>query len=232
MGNNKISLTAVVPVHNEELFLKESLDRLLKINIIDEIVVVDDCSTDNSLNILNELESQNKKLKVFQSNSNVGKGGAIKIGFDNISSEYVIIHDADLEYNPNDIYKLFERILPTKDNIILGTRFTSKSKHQIYRRTYFANKFLSLLFTILYSVKVTDLATCYKLIPSDFLKNTKFIENGFTIEVELLAKYLKINKKYCEVPISYVARSYEEGKKIKFSDGIKYIFAIFKYRLI
>jgi glycosyltransferase involved in cell wall biosynthesis len=232
MRNNKISLTAVVPVHNEELFLKESLDRLLKINIIDEIVVVDDCSTDNSLNILNELESQNKKLKVFQSNSNVGKGGAIKIGFDNISSEYVIIHDADLEYNPNDIYKLFERILPTKDNIILGTRFTSKSKHQIYRRTYFANKFLSLLFTILYSVKVTDLATCYKLIPSDFLKNTKFIENGFTIEVELLAKYLKINKKYCEVPISYVARSYEEGKKIKFSDGIKYIFAIFKYRLI
>ena len=232
MGNNKISLTAVVPVHNEELFLKESLDRLLKINIIDEIVVVDDCSTDNSLNILNELESQNKKLKVFQSNSNVGKGGAIKIGFDNISSEYVIIHDADLEYNPNDIYKLFERILPTKDNIILGTRFTSKSKHQIYRRTYFANKFLSLLFTILYSVKVTDLATCYKLIPSDFLKNTKFIENGFTIEVELIAKYLKINKKYCEVPISYVARSYEEGKKIKFSDGIKYIFAIFKYRLI
>jgi glycosyltransferase involved in cell wall biosynthesis len=232
MRNNKISLTAVVPVHNEELFLKESLDRLLKINIIDEIVVVDDCSTDNSLNILNELESQNKKLKVFQSNSNVGKGGAIKIGFDNISSEYVIIHDADLEYNPNDIYKLFERILPTKDNFILGTRFTSKSKHQIYRRTYFANKLLSLLFTILYSIRVTDLATCYKLIPSDFLKNTKFIENGFTIEVELLAKYLKINKKYCEVPISYVARSYEEGKKIKFSDGIKYIFAIFKYRLI
>ena len=91
---------------------------------------------------------------------------------------------------------------------------------------------MSLLFSILYSIKVTDLATCYKLIPSDFLKNTKFIENGFTIEVELLAKYLKINKKYCEVPISYVARSYEEGKKIKFSDGIKYIFAIFKYRLI
>ena len=232
MSSTKISLTAIVPVHNEELFLKESIDRLLKINIVDQIIVVDDCSTDNSLNILNELESQNKKLKVFQSNSNVGKGGAIKIGFDNISSEYVIIHDADLEYNPNDIYKLFEKILPTKDNFILGTRFTSKSKHQIYRRTYFANKFLSLLFSILYSIKVTDLATCYKLIPSDFLKNTKFIENGFTIEVELLAKYLKINKKYCEVPISYVARSYEEGKKIKFSDGIKYIFAIFKYRLI
>jgi len=232
MNNTKISLTAIVPVHNEELFLKDSIDRLLKINIVDQIIVVDDCSTDNSLSILNELESQNKKLKVFQSNSNVGKGGAIKIGFDNISSEYVIIHDADLEYNPNDIYKLFEKILPTKDNFILGTRFTSKSKHQIYRRTYFANKFLSLLFSILYSIKVTDLATCYKLIPSDFLKNTKFIENGFTIEVELLAKYLKINKKYCEVPISYVARSYEEGKKIKFSDGIKYIFAIFKYRMI
>lgn len=232
MKSSKVTLTAIVPVHNEELFLKESLRRLLEVNIIDKIIVIDDCSTDNSLSILKKLASENNQIEIYQCNSNIGKGGAIKTAFRTLTTDYAIIHDADLEYNPKDIYKLFNKINEDKNNFILGTRFFEKSGPQIYKRTYFANKFLSFLFSLTYRVKVSDIASCYKLIPSIYLKNTIFKENGFAIEVELLAKFLLNNKNYYEVPITYAARSYEEGKKIKFLDGIKYIYGILKYRIL
>ena len=232
MKDSKITLTAIVPVFNEELFLKESLKRLLKISVIDEIIVVDDCSTDDSLKILQKLALKNKKIRIFQCSSNVGKGGAIKIAFKNITTDYVVIHDADLEYNPEDIYQLYNEIKQDKTKFVVGTRFTKKSIPQIYKRTYFANKFLSFLFSLTYGINVSDIATCYKLIPSSYLMSTSFTEDGFAIEVELLAKFLSNNKNYSEIPISYTARSYEEGKKIKFLDGLRYIFVIFKYRFI
>tara|TARA_B100000900_G_scaffold258831_1_gene220612 strand:- start:17979 stop:18677 length:699 start_codon:yes stop_codon:yes gene_type:complete len=232
MKDSKITLTAIVPVFNEELFLNESLERLLKISVIDEIILVDDCSTDNSLKIMQKLTLKNKKIRIYQCNSNVGKGGAIKVAFKKITTDYVVIHDADLEYNPEDIYHLYNEIQQDKNKFVIGTRFTKESKPQIYKRTYFANKFLSFLFSLTYGINVSDIATCYKLIPSSYLMNTSFTENGFAIEVELLAKFLSNNKNYSEIPISYTARSYEEGKKIKFLDGLRYIFVIFKYKFI
>jgi dolichol-phosphate mannosyltransferase len=232
MKKTQHTLTAIVPVHNEELFLEESLNRLLKIKIIDKIIVVDDCSSDNSIEIIKKIEKENERLLVFQTSVNLGKGGAIKLAFNEISTDYAIIHDADLEYDPEDIYKLYNKIEKNRSNFVIGTRFSDKSRPQIYKRTFYANKFLSFLFSLVYKEKVSDIATCYKLIPSNYLKNTAFAENGFAIEVELLAKFLLIDKNYSEVPITYVPRSYKEGKKIKFLDGIKYILVIFKYRFI
>ena len=136
MKDSKITLTAIVPVFNEE-FLNESLKRLLKISVIDEIIVVDDCSTDGSLKILQKLAIKNKKIRIYQLNSNIGKGGAIKFAFKNITTDYVVIHDADLEYNPEDIYQLYNEIKQDKNKFVVGTRFTKKSKPQIYKRTYF-----------------------------------------------------------------------------------------------
>ena len=130
MKDSKITITAIVPVFNEELFLKESLERLLKISVIDEIVVVDDCSTDNSLKILQKLALKNKKIRIYQLNSNIGKGGAIKVAFKNITTDYVVIHDADLEYNPEDIYQLYNEIQQDKKKFVVGTRFTKNQNHK------------------------------------------------------------------------------------------------------
>lgn len=236
-----ISLTAIVPVYNEENTLIKSVSNLLKQNIITEIFIVDDASSDSSLNLINEFKENNmdefneikKKIKIFQtdSKSNMGKGYTITRVANHVKTDYVVIHDADLEYSPSDIVSMFSFINKNRDNLILGSRFLQSKKIQKYYRTFFANKILSLIFSILYKKNITDIATCYKMFPSNFFKNTKFNEKGFAIEVELIAKYLKLSKEIIEVPISYNARSYKEGKKIKFLDFFKYLFSIIKYRI-
>ena len=226
----KISVTAIVPVYNEEKFLEKSVQKLLKINKIDEIFIIDDSSTDSSPEILNNLKKNNKKITLFKTSKNSGKGFAITSVKESIRTDYVVIHDADLEYNPEDIELMLESIDQDKNNLVLGSRFKKDNKKQIYLRTYLANKFLSLCFSGIYLSKITDIATCYKLMPSKYFRETVFKEAGFAIEVELLAKFLKQNRNLEEVPISYEARSYEEGKKIKFIDGFKYLIAMIKYK--
>lgn len=225
-----VSVSAIVPIYNEEDFLEESVSNLLKINEIDKIFLVDDCSTDNSKSIMEDLKSKNKKIEIFETSKNSGKGKAILTLQNHLKTDYVIVHDADLEYSPLDIPKMIKAINKDNFNFVLGTRFISGNKKQLYLRTFLANKLLSKIFSIIYRVNVTDIATCYKLMPTSYFKNKKFLEKGFAIEVELLAKYLKNNKNYIEVPISYNARSYKEGKKIKIVDGFKYLFAMLKYR--
>ena len=225
-----VSVSAIVPIYNEEKFLKESVNNLLKVNEIEKIFLVDDCSTDNSKSIMEHLNSKYEKIEIFETSMNGGKGKAILTMQNHLKTDYVIIHDADLEYSPLDIPNMIKSINTDNFNLVLGSRFINKNKKQIYLRTFIANKLLSKIFSIIYRVNVTDIATCYKLMPTSYFKNEKFLESGFAIEVELLAKYFNKNKNYKEVPISYKARSYEEGKKIKLLDGFKYLFAMFKYR--
>jgi len=227
----KTSLTAIVPVYNEEKFVNKSLEKLASISSVDDILLVDDCSTDKSLEILNAFSDKHKNVRVYSTEQNGGKGSAIKSVFKYIKTDYAIIHDADLEYDPSDIEKMLLYVDLHNKNFVLGSRFLMNSKIQLYRRTYFANKFLSLVFSVFHSKRISDIASCYKLMPATYLRKTTFIENGFAIEVELLAKFLKENKNLIEVPISYKARSYEDGKKIKTKDGFKYIYSILKYRL-
>ena len=225
-----VSLSAIVPIYNEEKFLEESVNNLLKIKEIEKIFLVDDCSSDSSREIMNTLELKNNKISTFKTNKNSGKGRAICVVQEYLETDYVIIHDADLEYDPIDIPKMVKNINKDNFNLVLGSRFMNDNKKQLYLRTFLANKLLSKFFSLIHRVDVTDIATCYKLMPTEFFKNENFIETGFAIEVELLAKYFKNNKNFIEIPISYKARSYEDGKKIKLIDGFKYLLAMLKYK--
>ena len=197
------TLTAIVPFYNEERYLKESVENLLQVKEIQEIILIDDCSTDNSSDIANNLVKGNKKLKFFTKQTNGGKGSCLKHVSKEVSTTHVIIHDADLEYFPQDIIEMFEKTLVYKDSLILGSRFIgSKERKNIYKRTYYANKFMSLFFSLINFYKITDVATCYKLMPSSFFKEVTLKEEGFSIEIEILSKYLKKNRSIVEVPIN------------------------------
>ena len=223
------SLTVIVPVFNEEQTVRESLSRLDAVDIVSKIIIVDDCSSDNSNLLIQEFIQDKSKYLLLKTNNNSGKGKAIEIAQEYIDTDYVAIHDADLEYYPEDFYNMYEKI--DKNNLFLGSRFIGNDKRDnLYIRTYLANKLLSKLFSIIYRKKVTDIATCLKVFKKDIFKELILESNGFEIEVELLAKALKKSNKYDEIPIKYSARSYKDGKKIKFSDGFKYLSAMFKYR--
>ena len=228
----KIQLTVIVPFFNEEKFLKDSVTRLTTLNIFKEIILVDDCSNDSSLEIAKKLASKFKNIRLISKDQNGGKGSCISEVTKHLATSHVIIHDADLEYFPNDIVDMFEQALSNKNSLILGSRFIgNKKRENVYLRTYLANKVMSLFFSLINFYKISDIATCYKLMPTNFLENIDIKENGFSIEVEILSKFLKYNKSIKEVPISYEGRSYADGKKIKFSDGLKYIINTLKYRI-
>ena len=227
---NKNTLGVIVPFHNEENFIEESISRLLKIEIIDQIVLVDDCSTDNSYEIARNIQSENINIKLKKTDLNMGKGGAVKKGLEFISTSHVIVHDADLEYFPSDIPDLFFSIPDDNKYLILGSRtIGSKSRTTLYFYTYFGNKVLTLIFSIINNYKVSDIASCYWLVKTEDLRKIELTEKGFAIEVEVLSKFLRNKHKIVEVPIKYHARSYEDGKKIKLIDGIKIFAKILKY---
>jgi len=226
-----INLSVIVPFFNEEQFLEESIDRLLSNDIYSSIYLIDNNSTDNSYNIAKNLETQHKKIELYKTNKKKGKGSALGFSRSLIKTSHVVIHDADLEYFPEDIVEMFDVAQTNQNSLILGSRFIgSKQRENIYLRTFLANKVMSLFFSFVNFYKVTDVATCYKLMPSKFFINTELRENGFSIEIELLSKFLKYNKSVLEVPIAYEGRSYSEGKKIKAFDGIQYLLNTIKYR--
>ena len=226
------TLSVIVPFYNEQKFLEKSVTRLLENDIFDEIILSDDCSNDNSSLIAQTLSEKYEKIRYYSTTTNLGKGSALENVKNFISSSHVIIHDADLEYFPEDIIEMFELSNENPNSLVLGSRFIgNKERKNIYLRTFLANKIMSYFFSIINFYKVSDVATCYKLMPTSFFKNIELKENGFSIEIELLSKYLKINKSILEVPIKYEGRSYEDGKKIKTSDGFKYLFNTIRYRL-
>ena len=228
-----INLTAIVPFYNEENTLRQSVQRLLNEDIFSEIILSDDNSSDNSLEIAKTLSNEYQHIKYISSDKNLGKGNAINNAVGILNTSHVVIHDADLEYFPVDIVKMYEKALTNQNSLILGSRFIgSKKRENVYLRTYFANRVMSIFFSLVNFYWVSDVATCYKLMPSNFLKNISIKEQGFSIEIEMLSKFLKYNRHTLEVPISYEGRSYEEGKKIKVSDGIMYIVNTLKYRFI
>ena len=228
-----MNLTVVIPFYNEEKFLRKSVERVLKIKDIKTIYLINDGSKDNSLDIAKQLVHENSSIKLLSSDINSGKGNALNSVRKYIETSHVIIHDADLEYFPEDIQGMFELSQNNPTALILGTRFRGyKDRKNLYTRTLIANKLLSTLFSVIHFRKISDIATCYKLMPTSYFKYQEINEKGFSIEVELLAKFIKTKKSIIEFPISYDGRSYEEGKKIGLKDGFSFIFTIFKYRII
>ena len=226
------NLAVIVPFYNEENYLQKSINRLIDNDIFDQIILVDDCSTDNSANIANKNVLKINKIIYLKSSSNKGKGNALNLAKNIVDTSHVIIHDADLEYFPDDIVEMFDCVEDNQDSLILGSRFIgNKKRTNIYSRTLIANKAMSSFFSFLNSYQVSDVATCYKLMPTSFFKEMDIKEEGFSIEIEILSKFLKHNRSIKEVPIKYEGRSYEQGKKIKTLDGFKYLFNTIKYRM-
>ncbi len=226
------NLGVIVPFYNEKNTLSESIDRLLAENIFSQIILSDDNSNDGSEKIAQQYEETNENIKYVKSSTNKGKGNALNNAKNHITTKYVVIHDADLEYFPEDIVEMFEAAKLNPESLIIGSRFIgNKERINIYRRTYIANKLMSLFFSYVNFCKISDIATCYKMMLTDKFKKIELHENGFSVEIEIVSKFLRQYKSIIEIPIRYEGRSYEEGKKIKPKDGIMYLINTIKYKI-
>ncbi len=224
------SLGVIVPFYNEERFLLQSVSRLLDIKIVEQIVLVDDCSEDNSYSIAESILEKSNKISLIKTDKNGGKGYAVKKGLEFITTSHILVHDADLEYFPEDIPEIFNSLSDFENCLVIGSRTVGgKKRKNLYFYTYFGNKVLSLLFSIINNYKISDIASCYWLVNANKLRSKDLRERGFGIEVEVLSKFLKNNVDIVEVPIRYEARSYQDGKKIKLKDGIIIFLKILKY---
>jgi glycosyltransferase involved in cell wall biosynthesis len=227
-------VSVVIPCYNEDQTIEQVVRQVLSINIgfRKEIIVIDDCSSDKSPEILAKLLSDGHidQLKLFSRNT--GKGAALREGFKLATGDIVIIQDADLECDPNEYPTLLKPIIENAADVVYGSRFLHQSPRlvQSYRRTA-ANKFLTGLSNILTDLTLTDMETCYKIFNSDILKKIELVEDRFGFEPEFTAKISRLNLRIAEVAISYDPRTQEQGKKIGFKDGIRAIYAIFKYNL-
>jgi|TARA_B100000242_G_scaffold87460_1_gene58652 glycosyltransferase involved in cell wall biosynthesis len=225
-------LTVIIPVYNESKTITKILDKVIKTKISKQIIVVDDCSTDNSKKKISNFKS--KIYKIIIHKKNLGKGAAIQSAQKFIKGKYTIIQDADLEYNPNDYFKILKRINHKSINAVYGSRVLGKKRYKLKNFTslsrIFFNHILTLLSNIINNQRLTDAHTCYKLFDSKIFKKIKLNENGFAFCPEITTKISNLNVKIFEVPISYKGRSYDEGKKISYKDGIEAVYALFKYK--
>jgi len=227
------TLTILIPAYNEEKTIEESLTRLSKLSFFQKAIVINDSSNDKTEEIVSNFLKQDSRFSLIRTEKNLGKGKALGIAQKIIDTELVVIHDADLEYFPEDLVEMYALANKYDNSLILGSRFIgTKKRKNIYKRTYIANKAMSIFFSIVNMYKVTDVASCYKMMTSTFFKKMNIKENGFSIEIEILSKYLKFNRSIKEVPIQYEGRSYSEGKKIKSLDGIFYLLSTIKYKFL
>lgn len=237
-----MKLSIIIPVYNEEKTVAAILKRVNEAKIPGvekEIIVVDDGSTDATAFQISNIQSQISNIKTISHKKNQGKGAAVRTGLEKATGEYIVIQDADLEYNPQEITNLLEPVLQGKAEVVYGTRLKRLPNFSRDERTgrfllhYLGNKFLSLSTSMLYFHWVTDMETCYKLFPRKALEGVVLHARGFELEPELTAKLLKRGYKIFEVPISTNPRGYDEGKKINtFRDGSKAIWSLLKYRFI
>ncbi|MCU0652503.1 MAG: glycosyltransferase family 2 protein [Candidatus Omnitrophica bacterium] len=221
-------LSVVVPVYNEAKTIREILEKISAVNIDKEIIVVDDGSSDDTGKILREIKYSN--LKVIHHTSNRGKGAAFLTGLSHAQGEYVVIQDADLEYDPQDYPKLMEAIIKENADFVLGARFLEGHTGLFMHRQ--GNKFLTRLFNFFFNTKFNDYSTCYKLFRRDALSLLNLESNSFDIDVEILAKAIKKKLKPSEAMIAYYPRTYAQGKKIRWIHGVQAIMAIIKYSII
>lgn len=225
-----MKLSIIIPVFNEENTIKEIIRRVgnAPLSIEKEIIVVNDGSRDNTANILRSLKGL-FNFTFLEHQKNLGKGAAIKTGLGAASGDFVIIQDADLEYDPEDYTKLIIPLLQGKTEVVYGSRILGKNKRGSWS-FFWGGKFLTFLSNLLYGLKITDESTCYKAFKKDLLVSLNLESNGFEFCPEVTAKIGKRKIKIYEVPISYSARSKGEGKKIKWKDGFIAIRTLIKYK--
>lgn len=222
-----MKLSIIVPVFNEEKTIDVVLGKLLSLILPSwekEIIVVDDFSTDKTRDILKKYKN---KIKLVFHAQNKGKGLAIRTGIKKATGDYLIIQDADLEYNPVDIRSLLVVAENNPHFVIFGSRFRGRHEDTVFGHKT-ANLFLTMLTNLLYGSSLSDMETCYKLIPTEYLSKIKLESNGFNFEPEITAKLLKLGAGILETPINYNKRGYSEGKKIRWYDGFSAIWTLLK----
>jgi len=224
-------LSVVVPCFNESETIIELLDSVISQPCVGEVVVVDDGSTDGSREKLQALHLEKVRVVIFPKNR--GKGAAIREGFNIVSLPYVIIQDADLEYSPSEYQRMLDAMISNNADAVFGSRFmTAGPRRAIYFWHRVGNLILTTLSNCLTNIYLTDMETCHKMIKLELVKQLDLKENRFGIEPEITAKLAKLNAVIYEIPIQYRARSYDQGKKIGWKDGVSAVRVIFKYSLM
>ncbi len=226
-------LSIVVPAYNEEATLRAVVQKLLHVPHLHEVIIVDDCSQDRTYEIASLLGAEHSSVvRVIRHQKNGGKTEAVKTGFAATTGNIVIIQDADLEYDPNEIGHVIDPIVRGHADVVFGSRFqVRRAARVLYFYHYMANHVLTFLSDLLTNLNLTDVETGYKAFRGDIIRNMKITSSGFGFEIEVTAKIAKLKCAVYEVPISYYGRTYEEGKKIGAKDGIAALWYLVKYNL-
>ncbi len=228
-----MKLSVIIPVYNERATIANVVERVLAVPLTMEVLCVDDGSTDGSVELLTALQKSNPQVRVLLQPKNMGKGAALRRGIQHATGDFVIIQDADLEYDPADYPALLEPLIQNKADVVYGSRFLGSRPHRVlYFWHSVGNRALTLLSNCLTNINLSDMETCYKVFRREIIQSIPIQEDRFGFEPEITVKIAKRRLRIYEVGISYWGRTYEEGKKIGWKDGVRALWCLFKYALI
>ena len=234
LNNDSIApcLSVVMPVYNEVASVAQIIDVVLAQRPVAELIIVDDCSTDGTADVLSAIAKREPRIKLHRHAKNAGKGAALRTGIALATQEIVLIQDADLEYDPEEYHRLLAPILSGKADVVYGSRFLGSGSHRVlYFWHSLGNRFLTTLSNMMTDLNLTDMETCYKVFKREVIQDIQIEEDRFGFEPEITAKVSRRRVRIYEVAISYYGRTYEEGKKIGWRDGVRALWCIAKYNV-